>query len=227
MTRSSQRGRLASMTAGPGGISEKQLRTLYVDRGLSKKAIAREFGCSDTTVAAAVRYFRLSRREEVKVSDDELRLIVHLYTVDRLPVRVIAGRTAASRDKVLDTLRAAGVPLRGRGARTAEHLDLEQVRQAYEAGASLRNLARAARTDDGVIRDRLVSAGVSVRSQGRIAKWRDVLTPEFLRQKYVEEQQSLAQIAQDVGCAYQTVLVAVHRHGIDLRGSTRHRRQSS
>lgn len=212
------------MTTGPGGISESQLRTLYVDQGLSKKAIARERGCSDTTGAAAVRHFRLSRREEAKISGDELRLIVDLYTVDRLPVRVIVRRAAASRDKILETLRAAGVPLRGRGARTAERLDRERVRQDYEAGASLRDLARAARTDDGVIREALVSDGVPVRSQGRIAKWQDVLTAEFLRQKYVEEQQSLAQIAQDVGCAYQTVLAAAHRHGIDLRRSTGRRR---
>lgn len=111
------------------------------------------------------------------------------------------------------------MPLRGRGARTAEQLKPEQVREAYEAGASLRDLARAARTDDGIIRDTLVAAGVTVRRQGRIAKWQAVLTADFLQHKYVEEQQSLSQIAHELGCAYQTVLSAAHRHGIALRNS--------
>lgn len=212
--------------ADPRGISETRLRTLYVDQALSKKAIARELGCSDTTVAAAVRHFGLVPPAREKVSKEERQLIVDLYARERLPVRAIAERTAASRDRVLEVLRTAGVPLRGRGARAAAHLDGEQLRRDYEAGASLRDLARIARTDDGVIREALVAAGVVVRSQGRIARWQDVLTGEFLRKNYVEEERSLKQIAQDVGCAYQTVLHAAHRHGIELRGAQSSRRQA-
>lgn len=205
------------MTTAPGGISEAQLRSLYVDQRLSKKAIARLLDCSDTTVASAIRHFGLSRPLPAKISDDARRQIVNMYTLERLTARAIAERTTSSRDTVLATLRATGVPLRGRGARMAAQLDVDQLRQRYEAGGSLRELARAANTDDGVIRDTLVAAGVPVRRQGRIAKWHDVLTAEFLRQKYTQEQQSLAQIARQVGCAYQTVLVAAHRHGIALR----------
>jgi hypothetical protein len=141
-----------------------------------------------------------------------------MYKSERLAVRTIAARTALGRDKILEVLRAADVPLRGRGARTAERLDADQVRRAYEGGASLRGLARAGRTDEGVIRETLLGAGVPVRRQGRISKWQDVLTASFLRQKYIEEQQSLSDIAQQVGCSYQTVLDAVHRHGIAVRG---------
>jgi DNA-binding NarL/FixJ family response regulator len=61
-------GTLGFVQTGPGGLTEARLRTLYVEQGLSKKAIARELGCSDTTVAAAVRHFRLSRPERPKIS---------------------------------------------------------------------------------------------------------------------------------------------------------------
>jgi transposase len=197
------------------------LYALFVHQGLSKKAIARELGCSDTTVAAAVRHFGLTRSPSPKVSDEERQLIIDLYSVDRQSARVIARRTTASRDEILQTLRTAGVPLRGRGARTAELLDSEQLRQRYEAGASLRELAQANQTDDGVIRYILTGAGVPIRHRGPISRWQNVLTDEFLRQKYFEEQLSLAQIAQQVGCAYQTVLDAAHRHGVPLRRSRR------
>lgn len=76
----------------------------------------------------------------------------------------------------MEVLRAADVPLCGRGTRTAERLDADQVRRGYEGGASLRGLARAARTDDGVIRETLLGAGVPVRRQGRISKLQDVQT---------------------------------------------------
>lgn len=209
------------MAASPGGISKEQLRTLYVHQGLPKKAIARQLGCSDTTVAAAIRHFRLVRDDQTKITAGGRQLIVDLYTRERLSARAIAERTAASRDAILEVLRTAGVPLRGRGARAAERLDGQHLRQEYEAGVSLRDLARAAQTDDGVIRDALVEAGVNVRRQGRIARWQEALSAEFLRQKYIQEQHSLAEIAQEVGCSYQTVLAAAHQHGIALRGRQR------
>lgn len=194
------------------------LRALYVEQGLSKKAIARQLGCSDATVAAAVRHFQLARSGHLKISEQDRRTIMELYERDRLPVRAIAARTGLGREAVLDVLRAGDVPLRGRGARTAERLDPEALRRAYEAGASLRALALAAGTDDGVIRGILIDTGVTVRGRGRIAKWQDVLTAPFLVQMHIVEQQSLSAIAQQVGCGYQTVLDAVHRHGIQLQG---------
>lgn len=209
------------MTTAPAGINESQLRALYVDERLSKKAIARQLGCSDTTVAAAIRHFSLSRPDQPKITDGERQQIIDLYTRKRLPVRAIAEQSLASRDTILATLREAGIPLRGRGARIAAHLNAEDLRQRYEAGASLRDLAKAAETDDQVIREALVEAGVTVRGQGRIATWQEALSAELLRQKYVQEQQSLTQIAQEVGCSYQTVLAATRRHGIDLRGRRR------
>jgi hypothetical protein len=76
---------------GPGGLAEARLRTLYVDQRLSKKAIARELGCSDTTAAAAVRHFRhLSRPERPRLSEQDRRLVVEMYKSERLAVRTIA-----------------------------------------------------------------------------------------------------------------------------------------
>lgn len=59
------------MTVGPGCINEARLHVLSVDQGLSKKAIARELGCSDMTVAAAVRRFGLTRSPSPRVSEGE------------------------------------------------------------------------------------------------------------------------------------------------------------
>lgn len=211
-------GTLGFVQTGPGGLTEARLRTLYVENGLSKKAIARELGCSDTTVAAAVRHFRLSRPERPEISEQDRQLIVERYKSERLAVRTIAARTALGRDKILEVCsgrptcpyvgearaqRSAWTPIRcDEPTKGAQACAVSRVQYAPTTASSARRC----------------SAPASPCRQDRISKWQDVLTASFLRQKYIEEQQSLSDIARQVGCSYQTVLDAVHRHGIAVRG---------
>jgi hypothetical protein len=69
------------------------------------------------TVAAAVRHFGLSPTATPQISDTTLRLIVIRDIHEKLPIRAVAERTGVARDKIPEVLRAAGIPLRGRGAR--------------------------------------------------------------------------------------------------------------
>jgi hypothetical protein len=109
------------------------------------------------------------------------------------------------------------VRLRKRGSRPQERLDPAQLRGAYEAGASLRQLALAHGTDDRFIRDALVQAGGTIRRSGGHQKWATVLTAEWLGDQYVEAGRSARTIAAELGCKPETVLKALRRHGIPVR----------
>ena len=45
--------------------------------------------------------------------------------------------------------------------------------------------------------------------------------PEFLREKYIEEEQTMAEIAEEVGCSDGTVMRRLHEHDIEVRRSSR------
>jgi len=55
---------------------------------------------------------------------------------------------------------------------------------------------------------------------------KEALTPEQLRQLYVQEQRSLAEIAQQFGCSRQYVLVLCRTYGIPRRTRSQARREA-
>jgi transposase-like protein len=196
------------------------LERLYVTESRSLRAIARELGCSDSTVAKAVRRQGLVRPTAAsagRLDESVVRELVRLYADERLDLRQVAARTGVPRDRVAVELRAQGVRLRKRGSRPAERLDGASLRLVYEAGATLRQLALQEGTDDGAVPDALIGAGTVIRRHGSVSRWRQVLTADFLQEQYVEGSRSVRAIARFVGCHYETVRAAMRLHGISVR----------
>jgi predicted HTH domain antitoxin len=189
------------------------LRTQYVDRRLSFKAIARLAGCSDTTVATYVRLYGIVRPERVDLARDVVNRAVSMYVQDHMSIHEVATSLGLSRDSVSELLLREGVRLRGRGARPTENLDAGLLRTSYEDGASIRQLANEAQAGDRAVKAVLARSGVAVRGRGRIPIWNDVLTPAFLQQQAARGH-GPKQIAEVVGCSYTTARLAMRQHGL-------------
>lgn len=150
-------------------------------------------------------------------NDFDLRELARLYVDEHLSLREIRERTGVPINRSSQLLRDAGVRLRKRGSRPQERLNPKRLRAAYEAGASLRELAQGQGTDDRFIRDALVQAGVTIRRSGGHRKWAHILTAEWLTEHYVRERRSARDIAAQLGCEPETVLKALRQHGIPVR----------
>lgn len=177
-------------------------------------------GCSDSAVAKAVRRLGLVQPPAAQMQLDPALVseLVRLYTEERLDLRGVAARTGVGLNRVAPILREAGVRLRKRGSRPHEHLDPQQLRADYEAGASIRSLAQREATDDGAVRDALMKAGAELRTAGGSRKWEHVVTRDFLLAEYVARRRSVQEVADGIGCHYDTVRGALQQHGIPVRG---------
>jgi predicted transcriptional regulator len=111
----------------------------------------------------------------------------------------------------------AEVPQRRTAARplpTAAVLMREYVRN----GRSLRSVAQDHGLSVGELRELIVGYGLPLH-QGVVAPVHgtDALTPEYLRQEYVDRGRSAKEIAAEVGVSEQSVLRYLHRHDIAAR----------
>jgi transposase-like protein len=173
---------------GVSALIRERLSALYVDQRLSYRAIARELGCSDHAVAAAVGRFGLERGPAPPQPGPDPAIVEQIVGLYRsgLDLRQVAARTGIARDRIAPQLRKAGVRLRKRGARPHEHLDPQKLRAAYEAGASLRALATQEGTAEAAVREALLRAVAVLRRPGGFHKWASVLTKDFLTEQYIE-----------------------------------------
>jgi hypothetical protein len=204
-------------------LTQDRLRVVYVDRHLSLRAIAREVGCSEWAVRAAVRRLNLQRPATRPVPELEPSLIaelVRLYSAEGLDLRAVSARTGVSVSRASAELHKAGVRLRKRGSRPGAFLDAQVLRADYEAGASLRTLAERERCNDGAVREALLRAGAELRPAGGQQGVGAVLTREYLLQEYIDAGRTVGQIAAALACNYDTVAQAMRRHGIVARNRT-------
>ncbi len=86
----------------------------------------------------------------------------------------------------------------------------------YRSGTSLRDLAAAARTSRKVVGDLLRDAGVGLRPAH--APRRIIVTDDWLRKQYEQEQRSVTDIAHQVGCAPATIARKLRTTGVQIRG---------
>lgn len=143
--------------------------------------------------------------------------LARLYVDEHLSLREIRDRTGVPINRVSELLRDSGVRLRKRGSRAPERLDPKRLRAAYEAGASLRELALDEGTDDRFIRQALVAAGAEIRRSGGHHRWDRVMTADWLDEQYVAGGRSARSLAAELGCEPETVLKALRRHGFPVR----------
>lgn len=201
-----------------------QLRRLYLDEGRPLAEIATALGCSVTTVRQRVVREGLGSRprpaRRLQDGDLDVNLAERLYVDEGLSLRQVAGRLGLTSDKLRLRLVRAGVEVRppGRSPSTVP-LEREWLADAYalrllsheeiagEAGCSVAHVRNELRRH-GIGRHRVPAA----LPPGWLR-----LTPELLRELYVEEGLTASEVAERVGGSAARVLAALRRAGIPTR----------
>src|SRR3989344_1389892 len=100
---------------GPGvrKLSAEELRELYVDRRMTKQAIADQVGVSGVLIGNELRKYGIPTRTARKLSEDRLR---ELYIDQRLSTHKIADLEGIPQPSVYMLLTGYGIPRRDRSA---------------------------------------------------------------------------------------------------------------
>ncbi len=99
-----------------------------------------------------------------------------------------------------------------------------EMRKAYDAGTSVRELALEYHVSQRLVRKRLHEAGTRMRAGGTVYP---ILTLELLRDLYVSQGVTARMIAARVGCSETTVTWRLRTYGIPRRGNQRYRDATS
>jgi transcriptional regulator of aromatic amino acid metabolism len=93
-----------------------ELRRLYLEDGLGVAQVALRLGCSAATISNRLRACGIAARSgRFAASRITLELLTQLYTVEGLPVAVIAARLGVSVGTIHNRRRAFGIPARRAG----------------------------------------------------------------------------------------------------------------
>ncbi|WP_300605820.1 winged helix-turn-helix transcriptional regulator [Trebonia sp.] len=162
-------------------------------------------------------------------ADDDLEpaWLAHLYLCRGLSTYAVARRTGLDRQRVTRVLRAAGVPLRPRGAgrlrperRPGDPPDLPKLmRELYaEARLSSRQLAAILGMPERTVRERLRRYGIKARTRGGWNREDRTAVPAgILQVLYSELGMTAAEVGQCAGVCVDTVLRSAHALGLPVR----------
>jgi DNA-binding CsgD family transcriptional regulator len=206
------------------------VRRLYVDQGLPLTHVAQQLGHGREWVRARLAAAGIPERErpdQIVVTAQQLRSWHH---VQHQTVAQMAVRLGCTAETVRAHLHRHGISLiagRGGGRVASPRPTRSELTALYlkrrltvgEVGAHYgRSYAWA--------RDVLIDAGIARRQPGR----RDdrpalpPVDPDQLRRWYVEQQWTIMQIADELGCSEFRIYTAMRRHGIPSRpGGSRHK----
>lgn len=132
----------------------------------------------------------------------------------------IAAELEVERTDVLRALCAAGIEVR---TNAADILSEPYLRRRYvEDGAPASTIAAEVQTTGATVKRYLKRYGIPVRDHAdagalRTGSTRGELTPDFLRQEYVEGGRSAQSIGEEVGTSAKVVLDAVRAAGLPVR----------
>ena len=109
--------------------------------------------------------------------------------------------------------RHAGIPRRLTRQDPADILDLDEVRDLLTAGWRTVDIAALHATDPDATRRWVDRHGLDDTTPG-LRRYSDVLTPEFLAERFADPTASYASVAAEVGAARKSVIRYARRHGI-------------
>lgn len=145
------------------------------------------------------------------------------YVTKGLTATQIAEGLGVSKFPVLVRLERAGIERRKGSVPRANRAEM---REAYEAGASLSTVGRRFGMTTTGVWAALKREGVVMRPAGgyglRKAKaWPQLMEPGWLEHQYVNLGKPMTEIARELGCCAQTVRRAINEKGITPRSDAR------
>jgi transposase len=192
---------------------EDRLRELYLNQGLSQEELASEFDCSATTVYRWLSKFEIEKRREEHPWRDE-QALRELYVDDGLTTYEIADEFNCAHSTIVRWTNRHGIE-RDKGERpwrdkdTLYELYVEKDLTQAEIGEKL-NVNRS------TIREWLHRHDIPVDNPGgwESGPWRD---KDVLKRLYVEQEKSVTEIADELGCSHATITKWLAKNGIRTR----------
>lgn len=142
-----------------------------------------------------------------KISKDDL---VRMYVDEDMTVGEIAAKTGVTRQTVYNTMERYGVP-RQKKSRIARMFDEQQVRELMEQNMTTTEAAEALNVSPSTLRSYIKDKNIKTRNE----RYAEALTRQNLQKWYIEENQSLMEIANRLGCNYNTVSHACKKFGLE------------
>lgn len=143
---------------------------------------------------------------QTKISKEEL---IRMYVDEDLTVGEIAQRTGTTRQTVYNTMERYGVP-RQKKSRIRRLFDEQQVRDMMDANMTTTEAAKALDVSPSTLRSFIKEKNIKTRNE----RYAEALTRENLQKWYIDENQSLMEIADRLGCNYNTVSHACKKFGL-------------
>ena len=205
-------------------IDVEQAVRMYED-GFSAYAIAKEFGCHNSSVYKALRRAGVEVRSVAgamtalrKVEASE---VAAMYERGHT-AKEVAEFLGCSTPLVYKKLRSLGVTRRSYKRPDVD--DEEVVHMYVEEGWPLMHIASHYQCDHHTIRRRLIRNGVTLRSKEEIVAEHDYgkipISRSELERLYIGKGLSFREIAVRLGCNYSTINRRIEEFGINARSSS-------
>lgn len=202
---------------------EDELKTL-VEKGKTLPEIAQHFNVSYATASSGLKELGLKAQRspwganntepsnevptshQTKISREDL---IRMYVDEDLTVGEIAQKTGTTRQTVYNTMERYGVP-RQKKSRIRRLFDEQQVRDMMSSNMTTTEAAAALDVSPSTLRSYIKEKNIKTRNE----RYAEALTEENLQKWYIEENQSLMEIANRLGCNYNTVSHACKKFGL-------------
>jgi len=151
--------------------------------------------------------------------------VVHLYACAGLSTYRVGEIVQISRQRVARMLHRSGVPVTPKGAgrrraqRVSTQLSGEVLADLYlDRRLTCAQISEVTGIPARTVRDRLVAAGIRLRTKGRLNREdRVAVEPDLLRDLYVRGGLSSQEIGSMLGLSRRVVLRAAHDEGVPVR----------
>jgi len=213
-----------SASAGPRvEVDVDELKRLYVDEGLSIQQVVDRTGVKRQTVSRRLRAAGVALRPsggEANRFDLDIDELKRLHIDEQLTLAQIGKRLGIQGATVAAHLRRAGVevrPTKHTGGRPRATVDVaEAVRLYVDEQLPVAKVAEQVGVHPGVVRARLIEAGVTIRKAGRPRF--NMSADEIVRLRS-DENLTVVQIAERFGVHPGTVGERLLEGGVNLRSA--------
>jgi biotin operon repressor len=213
-------------------IPKETLQHLYLEQGLSPKAIGLQLGCGETAVRRRLKEYSIpmrSRSQAIRLGRGiviEREPLVELYWRQSLSIPEVAARLDCSEDAIRSRMQEYDIPRRtpSESAQLSRGIDLpeELAREWYECQQlSIAAIAERLGCSETAVRNKLIQCGIERRTPW--AHEAVDLGEDELRRLYEEEEWTVEAIAEAHGCSAATVSRKMHKYGIKARPPWRER----
>lgn len=207
-------------------IPKETLQHLYLEQGLSPRAIGLRLGCGEAAVRRRLKEYNIpmrSRSQAIRLGKGiviERETLVELYWDQGLSIPKVAAHLDCSEDVVRSRMQEYGIPRRtpSESAKLSRGIDLpeELAREWYEhQQLSMTAIAERLGCSETAVRNKLAQYGIERRTPW--AHNAVDLGEDELRRLYEEEGLTVETIAEMHECSAATVSRKMSKYGIKAR----------